>query len=52
MDVEPRLGPVCFGAHPFCQRPELCGMVHVLEVGHLMSGQIIENEGRREDQAP
>ena len=49
---QPGLGCLRCGAKSFADRPEAVGVVHFLEMGHLMGGYIVKDEGGRHDQPP
>src|ERR1700756_3022056 len=49
---EPPLGALDRGANPRHHPPEPRRMVHLDEMRYLMGGEIVEHEGRREDQPP
>src|SRR4249920_3586605 len=50
--VEPALGALDVIADPVHHPPEPRRMVHLDEMRHFMRGEIVEHEGRRQDQPP
>src|SRR5882762_8013767 len=52
MGVEPGLGALGVGADPEDRAPEALRMIHLDEMRDLVRRQIVEHEGRRQDEAP
>src|ERR1700741_616955 len=52
MNVEPDFGALMIGTKAPDQPPKPSGMVHLDEMRHFMSGEIVEDEARREDKPP
>jgi hypothetical protein len=52
MRLQPAARHVRLGTQQMHQRPETAAMVHLLEMRHLMGRDIVEDEGRRQDQPP
>ena len=52
MDLEPDFGAVRSGVQPARELPEHRRVIYVHDMRHLMRGEIIEHERRRENQAP
>src|SRR5690242_18653973 len=50
--IEPPLGALYRRADPRHHLPEPRRVVHLDEMRHFVGGEIVEHEGRREDQAP
>lgn len=50
--VEPGAGGTGLGADRFDEVPEARRVVHLLEMGDLVRGEVVEDERRRHDQAP
>src|SRR5262249_19558651 len=52
MNLEPEFGAVGSWVQAARQLPEQGRMIHVHDMRHLMRGEVIEHERRRENQAP
>src|SRR5687768_18388815 len=52
MRLEPALGAARMRAMAENQAPEAAAMIHMLEMRHLVRRDIVEDEGRRQDEAP
>ena len=52
VDVEPDFGALMIGTKALDQPPKPGGMIHLDEMRHFMSGEIVEHKARREDKPP